>query len=253
MYIWRSKSLHAYRAVQGSFSEGDEPMYRILLIEDEPALAEAIARVMTSWGHEVCFVKDFRNVLGEFTACQPQLIIMDLMLPFFNGHYWTQQIRQVSGVPIVYLSSASDDMNVIMAMNMGGDEFIAKPVDPAVLMARVNAVLRRAYNLTGATNVIAHGRAVLDLNSASLMVDGKNVPLTRNEFIILRTLMEQPGKVISRDMLMTRLWQMDEYVEENTLTVNVARLRKKLDAEGLAGFISTRVGSGYALSREDER
>ncbi len=228
-------------------------MYRILLVEDDPALAEAVGKVMTTWGHEVCFVQDFQNVIGEFTVCQPHLVLMDLMLPFYNGHYWTQKIRQVSGVPVVYLSSASDDMNVIMAMNMGGDEFISKPVDPGVLMAKVNAVLRRAYDLTGTTNVIAHGRAVLDLNSAILLVDGKNVALTRNEFIILRTLMEQPGKVISRDALMNRLWQMDEYVEENTLTVNVARLRRKLDAAGLEGFIATKVGSGYVLRAEAER
>lgn len=225
-------------------------MYRILLVEDDPALAGAIARVMESWGHEVCTVRDFQHVLKEWSDCQPHLVLMDLMLPFYNGHYWTQQIRQVSDVPIVYLSSASDDMNVIMAMNMGGDDFIAKPVDPGVLTAKVNAVLRRAYDLTGTGHVIACGRAVLDLNSTSLLIDGQSVALTRNEFIILRTLMEHPGKVVSRDELMNRLWQMDEYVEENTLTVNVARLRRKLDAAGLRHWIGTKVGSGYFISRE---
>ncbi len=226
-------------------------MYRIFLVEDDAALAQSITRVMTAWGHEVCVARDFRQILTEFTACQPHLVLMDLMLPFFNGHYWTRQIRQVSDVPVVYLSSASDDMNVIMAMNMGGDEFIAKPVDANVLTAKVNAVLRRAYDLAGSTHLIAHGRAVLDLNSASLLVDGQNVALTRNEFIILRTLMEQPRKVVSRDALMTRLWQMDEYIEENTLTVNVARLRRKLDAAGLPGFIATKVGSGYILAEDN--
>ncbi len=226
-------------------------MYRIFLIEDDPALAEAIGNVMTVWGHDVCIARDFRNILAEFTACQPHLVLMDLMLPFYNGHYWTRQIRQVSGVPVVYLSSAADDMNVIMAMNMGGDEFIAKPVDPGVLAAKVNAVLRRAYDLSGATNIIVRGRAVLDLNSASLLVDGHSVPLTRNEFLILRALMEHAGQVVSRDTLMNCLWQMDEYIEENTLTVNVARLRKKLDAAGLPGLITTRVGSGYILSPEE--
>ncbi len=225
-------------------------MYRIFLVEDDPALAGALTKVMTAWGHEVCAAQDFQHILAEFTACQPHLVLMDLMLPFFNGHYWTKQIRQVSSVPIVYLSSASDDMNVIMAMNMGGDEFISKPVDANVLAAKVGAVLRRAYDLTGSTHILAHGRAVLDLNSASLMADGQTVSLTRNEFIILRTLMEQPRRVVSRDALMTRLWQMDEYIEENTLTVNVARLRKKLDAAGLPGFIATKVGTGYILAEE---
>lgn len=226
-------------------------MYRVLLVEDDAALAQAIAHVCRSWGHEVICVQDFRNVLAEFSACKPHIVLMDCVLPFFNGHYWTQQIRKVSSVPVVYLSSASDDMNVILAMNMGGDEFIAKPVDSQVLMAKINAVLRRAYALAGSTNVLAHGKAVLDIGSASLLADGVPVALSRNEFIILRTLMEEPGRLVSRETLMNRLWQMDEYVEENTLTVNVARLRRKLDAAGLPGFIVTRVGSGYSLSQEE--
>lgn len=225
-------------------------MYRILLVEDDRALAEAITQVLTGWGHEVQCVRDFQHVTEEFSAWKPHLVLMDLMLPFFNGHHWTQQLRRVTRVPIVYLSSASDSMNIVMAMNMGGDDFIAKPVDPTVLAAKVNAVLRRAYDMTGAANVLVCGRAVLDLDSAALCVEGQNVPLTRNEFIILRTLMEQRGKIVSRETLMTRLWQMDEYVEENTLTVNVTRLRRKLDAAGLPGFVATRVGSGYAISQE---
>lgn len=225
-------------------------MYKILLVEDDAALSEAVSKVLSGWGHEVIRVVDFGNILGEFERAAPHLVLMDLMLPFFNGHHWTQQIRRISSVPVVYLSSASDDMNIVMAMTMGGDDFIAKPVDPSVLAAKVNAVLRRAYDLSGQMNVIVQGRAALDLNSAALMIDGQNIPLTRNEFIILRTLMEQRGKVVSRDTLMTRLWQMDEYVEENTLTVNVTRLRRKLDAAGLAGFITTKVGSGYLIDQE---
>lgn len=226
-------------------------MYRILLVEDDQALAEAVEQVLQSWGHAVRRVQNFRCVMEEFAAWKPHLVLMDLMLPFYNGHHWTQQLRQVTRVPIVYLSSASDSMNIVMAMNMGGDDFIAKPVDPTVLAAKVNAVLRRAYDMTGAANVLVCGRAVLDLDSASLCVDEQNVPLTRNEFIILRTLMEQRGKIVSRETLMTRLWQMDAYVEENTLTVNVTRLRKKLDGAGMKGFIVTRVGSGYAISQEE--
>lgn len=225
-------------------------MYRILLVEDDAALAKALSDVMTSWGHEALTVRDFSDVLGEFTQCKPDLVLMDLMLPFYNGHYWTQKIRQISSVPIVYLSSVSDDMNIIMAMNMGGDDYILKPVDAGVLMAKINAVLRRAYGLSGTANTLMQGKLVLNLDSASLVTDGGPIPLTRNEFIILRTLMEQAGKVVSRDTLMNRLWQMDEYVEENTLTVNVTRLRKKLDAAGLEGFITTIVKSGYKLCAE---
>ena len=222
-------------------------MYRILLVEDDAALADAITQVLTAWGHEVRKVHDFRRVTEEFSEWKPHLVLMDLMLPFFNGHHWTQQLRRVTSVPIVYLSSASDNLNIVMAMNMGGDDFIAKPVDPAVLAAKVNAVLRRAYDMPGASNVLSCGGAVLDLDSAALSAGGKSIPLTRNELIILRTLMEQHGRIVSRETLMTRLWQMDEYVEENTLTVNVNRLRKKLAAAGLEGFIVTRHGVGYLV------
>ena len=223
-------------------------MYRILLVEDDAALADAITQVLTAWGHEVQKVRDFRHVTEEFAEWKPQIVLMDLMLPFFNGHHWTQELRRITSVPIVYLSSASDNLNIVMAMNMGGDDFIAKPVDPAVLAAKVNAVLRRAYDMPSTGNILACGEAVLDLDSAALSIHGQSIPLTRNELIILRTLMEQRGRIVSRETLMTRLWQMDEYVEENTLTVNVNRLRKKLSAAGLPGFIVTKVGSGYAAA-----
>lgn len=225
-------------------------MYRILLVEDDAALADAITQVLTAWGHEVQKVRDFRHVTEEFAEWKPQIVLMDLMLPLFNGHHWTQELRRITSVPIVYLSSASDNLNIVMAMNMGGDDFIAKPVDPAVLAAKVNAVLRRAYDMPATGNILACGEAVLDLDSAALSIHGQSIPLTRNELIILRTLMEQRGRIVSRETLMTRLWQMDEYVEENTLTVNVNRLRKKLSAAGLPGFIVTKVGSGYAVNQE---
>lgn len=213
-------------------------MYRILLVEDDAALADAITQVLTAWGHEVQKVRDFRHVTEEFAEWKPQIVLMDLMLPFFNGHHWTQELRRITSVPIVYLSSASDNLNIVMAMNMGGDDFIAKPVDPAVLAAKVNAVLRRAYDMPATGNILACGEAVLDLDSAALSIHGQSIPLTRNELIILRTLMEQRGRIVSRETLMTRLWQMDEYVEENTLTVNVNRLRKKLSAAGLLALFA---------------
>ena len=216
-------------------------MYRILLVEDDAALADAITQVLTAWGHEVQKVRDFRHVTEEFAEWKPQIVLMDLMLPFFNGHHWTQELRRITSVPIVYLSSASDNLDIVMAMNMGGDDFIAKPFD-------MN--LRRAYDMPATGNILACGEAVLDLDSAALSIHGQSIPLTRNELIILRTLMEQRGRIVSRETLMTRLWQMDEYVEENTLTVNVNRLRKKLSAAGLPGFIVTKVGSGYAVNQE---
>lgn len=223
-------------------------MYRIFIVEDDGALAEAMARQIESWGHSVRCARDFQNVMGEFADFDPHLVLLDIALPFFNGYHWCERIRAVSAVPVVFISSASDNMNIVMAMTMGGDDFLPKPVDLDVMTAKLQAVLRRAYDLGGGkTPVLEHRGAVLNLNDASLSYEGRRVELTKNEFRILQTLMENKGKVVSRDALMTRLWQMDSYVEENTLTVNVTRLRRKLEEAGLQDFIATRVGAGYIV------
>ncbi len=222
-------------------------MYRIFIVEDDAALAEAMARQIESWGHSVRCARDFQNVMGEFADFDPHLVLLDIALPFFNGYHWCERIRAVSAVPVVFISSASDNMNIVMAMTMGGDDFLPKPVDLDVMTAKLQAVLRRAYDLGGKTPVLEHRGAVLNLNDASLSYEGKRVELTKNEFRILQTLMENKGRVVSRDALMTRLWQMDSYVEENTLTVNVTRLRRKLEEAGLRDFIATRVGAGYIV------
>ena len=200
-----------------------------------------------SWGNECLCVRDFQNILPVFVEYDPHMVLMDIMLPFFNGYHWCSEIRRISNVPVVFISSASDNMNIVMAMNMGGDDFIPKPVDLQVMTAKIQAVLRRTYDMAGKVPVLEHRGAVLNLNSTVLTYQGERIELTKNEFRILQTLMENKGKVVSRDTLMTRLWQMDSYVEENTLTVNVTRLRKKLEGAGLADFIVTKVGRGYLI------
>ena len=225
----------------------DDDMYKILIVEDDRALAEVMQRQIESWGHTVRCVRDFQNVLGEFLDYDPHLVLLDIGLPFFNGYHWCSEIRRVSSVPVVFISSASDNMNIVMAMTMGGDDFLPKPVDLQVMTAKLQAVLRRAYDMGGKIPVLEHKGAVLNLNDASLSYEGRRVELTKNEFRILQTLLENKGKVVSRETLMTRLWQMDAYVEENTLTVNVTRLRRKLEEAGLRDFIATRVGSGYIV------
>ena len=222
-------------------------MYRILVIEDDMTMAKAIKKQLESWGNDVRLTEDFRNILSVFTEYDPHMVLMDIMLPFFNGYHWCSKIRKISNVPVVFISSASDNMNIVMAMNMGGDDFICKPVDPNVMMAKIQAVLRRTYDMAGKVPLLEHRGAILNLHDTSLSYEGKRLELTRNEFRILQTLLENKGKVVSRDTLMTRLWQMDCYVEENTLTVNVTRLRKKLEHIGLTGFIKTKVGSGYLI------
>ena len=222
-------------------------MYRIFIIEDDPTLAQAMKKQIEAWGNEVRCVSDFQNVIPAFAEYDPHMVLVDIMLPFFNGYHWCSEIRKISEVPVIFISSAADNMNIVMAMNMGGDDFIAKPIDLNVMMAKMQALLRRTYGMGSRVPVLEHRGAVLNLNDASLLYEGRKIELTKNEFRILQPLMEHRGKVVSRDTLMTKLWQMDVYVEENTLTVNVNRLRKKLEAAGLRDFITTKIGSGYLV------
>lgn len=222
-------------------------MHRIFIVEDDAAIAAALQKHLTTWGFDVCCAEDFRNVLAECTAFDPQLVLLDITLPFYNGYHWCQELRRVSNVPVVFISSASDNMNIVMAMNMGADDFIAKPFDLDVLTAKVQALLRRTYDFAPAEPVLSHRGAVLQPGDQSLLVNGEKLPLSKNEYRILWTLLKEKGKIVSRERLMEALWQTDSFVDENTLSVNMARLRKKLDGAGLAGFIATRVGAGYLV------
>ena len=222
-------------------------MYRIFLIEDDRALAQEVKKQLEQYGNEARIVSDLCAVTEEFRAYDPHLVLMDIMLPYQNGYYWTAELRKFTTVPIVFLSSASDGMNLVMAVNMGGDDFIAKPVEPMVLNAKVQAVLRRTYEMNGAAHTLTFCGASLDMNDGSVSCGGGRAELTKNEFRILHTLLENRGKIVSRDALMLRLWNDDCFVEENTLTVNVTRLRKKLETLGLADVILTKPGSGYVI------
>ena len=214
-------------------------MYRILIIEDDRGIADAITVQAQMWDLQVQCVQNFRNVMEDFTAFDPHLVLLDITLPFFNGYHWCSQIRQVSKVPIIFISSASDNMNIIMAMNLGADDFIAKPFDGSVLMAKIHALLRRTYDFTGGAAVLQHRGALLNTGENSLSYQGEEIPLSKNEYRILLTLLENKGNVVSREKLMEKLWQTDSFVDENTLTVNVGRLRKKLETAGLTDFITT--------------
>ena len=222
-------------------------MYRILLVEDDANLASAMKTHIESWGNEVHLISDFKNIMPEFNEYDPHLVLMDIMLPFFNGYHWCETVRKVSNVPIIFLSSASDNMNIVMAMNMGGDDFIPKPVDPMVLSAKIQAILRRNYEIKNTSSAIEFSGATLNLNDGTVSVNDSTIELTRNEFRILRVLLENRGKIVSRDSIMNALWQDDCFVEENTLTVNIARLRKKLEDNGLNDIIITKPRSGYII------
>ena len=222
-------------------------MYRIYIIEDDFTIASLMKKHLENWGYEVKRTENFQNIISEFTEFEPHMVLVDIMLPFFNGYHWCSEIRKISDIPIIFISSASDNMNIVMAMNMGGDDFISKPMDINVMTAKIQALLRRTYDMGSNIHVLEHKGAVLNLNDATLSYNSNKIELTKNDFRILQTLMENKGRIVSRDTLMTKLWQIDCYVEENTLTVNVTRLRKKLEAAGLNDFIKTKVGSGYII------
>ena len=222
-------------------------MYKILLVEDDEIISKSIKQYLENWDFEVIIARDFKNITNEFTECNAHIVLLDLILPFYDGFYWCKEIRKISNVPIVLLSSASDNMNIVMAVNMGGDDFISKPFNVSVLLAKIQAILRRTYDMPNGISILEHKGIILNLNDFTLSYRDKSMELTKNEFRILETLLVNKGKIVSRDTLMMKLWQDDNYVEENTLTVNVTRLRKKLEDLGIDDFIKTKVGCGYII------
>ena len=222
-------------------------MYRIFLVEDDAAIAGVLARTLQRYGYEAVCVRDFSRVLEEFVEAAPQLVLMDIGLPFFDGYHWCTEIRKVSKVPVLFLSSAADNMNLVMALTLGADDFLAKPFDLSVAMAKIEALLRRAYDFSSDVSLLAAGRAILDLKDASIRCGNQRLELTKNEFRILQLLFERRGRIVSREDIMQALWESDQFVDDNTLTVNIARLRKRLDGIGLEGLIRTQKGVGYLL------
>ena len=222
-------------------------MYKILIVEDDMMIAKTLSSHLEKWDYEVRYVKDFKNVMNDFLEFEPQLVLMDIILPLFNGFYWCTEIRKIAKTPIVFLSSASDNMNIVMAMNMGGDDFIEKPFDLNVVTAKVQAMLRRAYSFQGNLNVLEHQGLLLNLNDGIVSYKEKKAELTKNEFKILQVLMEHAGKIVTREELMTALWESDAFVDDNTLAVNVTRLRRKLAELAAVEFIKTKKGIGYII------
>ena len=221
--------------------------HRILIVEDDPVIAGAMAGAISGWGHQAEVVHDLRDIMPEFTAFGPHLVLLDISLPFYDGYHWCQEIRKVSKVPILFLTSAADNVNTVMAMQLGGDDLLAKPFDLQVLSAKIQAMLRRAYDFGPPQRLLRCGGAVLNVSDGTLTADGERVELTRNEFRILQMLLERKGQTVSREALMTRLWESDSFVDENTLSVNVGRLRRKLETAGLPDLIRTRKGEGYLV------
>ena len=222
-------------------------MYRIFIVEDDGVIAGAVERHLESWGYQVACARRFDAVLAEFMDFDPQLVLLDISLPFFNGYHWCTEIRKISKVPIIFVSSASDNVSMVTAMQMGGDDLLPKPFDLQVLSAKVQAALRRAYDFGPAARLLSCGGAVLNLDHGTLTAAGQRVELTKNELKILQLLLEHKGQIVSREAIMEALWASDSFVDENTLTVNMARLRRKLEGLGLTEFIRTKKGLGYLI------
>ena len=221
----------------------------IFIIEDDQALSNEIKLALSKWGYSVGQVNDFENITNEVLDSNPKLILMDINLPSYDGFYWCSQIRNFMKVPIIFISSRDNDMDIIMSINMGGDDYITKPFSPQVLVAKIQAILRRTYSYNNdlKSDVIKFKDITLNIVEGKLYFKGENVDLTKNELKIMNILMSNQEKIVSREEIIEELWDTDEFISENTLTVNVNRLRKKLKSIGLEDVIGTKKGQGYII------
>ena len=231
-------------------NERGRVMHKILLVEDDEVIRQQVKKILEQWEYEVVLVEDFMEVLSLFVKEEPHLVLMDIGLPLFNGYHWCQEIRKVSKVPIMFLSSRDQAMDIVMAINMGGDDFVTKPFDQNVLLAKIQGLLRRSYEFGKDQSLLEYMGVILNLKAMDLVYQGEVVSLTKNEFQILQVLFERSGNIVSREDLMKELWNSDFFIDDNTLSVNVARLRKKLEAVGLKDFIETKKGVGYGLRHD---
>ena len=222
-------------------------MHKIFIVEDDLTIAKTLTKHLESWQYQVEYCKDFNTILEEFITYNPQLVLLDISLPSYNGYHWCKEIRKISTVPIIFISSMNDNMNIVMAMNMGGDDFITKPFDLYVLTAKIEAILRRSYSFSGTSNIISYQDIILNISDTTVSYHNKQIDLTKNELKIFQILLENPQNVVSREDIMMKLWQSDQFVDDNTLTVNVTRLRKHLEEIDIFDFIITKKGIGYMV------
>lgn len=225
---------------------------KIMIVEDDEIIKSSLKSELEKWGYEVYCLENLDNVVAEFQSEKPQLVLLDIVLPFFNGYYWCQEIRKISKVPIIFISSKNENMDIVMAMQFGGDDYITKPINLDVTIAKIQAMLRRSYNFVNDIDYLSFGKIQLILSEAKVDFSGMNVDLTKTEMMILESLFKEQGAVVSREKIMDRCWQGDSFIDDNTLAVNVTRLRKKLSSIGLDGLVMTKKGYGYYLEKNSE-
>ena len=228
--------------------EGWIVMAKIMVVEDEAIIRQLIMEELSKWQFETVGTTDFHQVLEDFKKEAPQLVLLDINLPVFDGYYWCQKIREISKVPIIFISSRNTNMDMIMAMNMGADDFVTKPFELDVLVAKINALLRRSYNYSGGSaETLQHNQLILNIDNSSVEIHGEVIDLSKNEYRLLYILMKNHGKILSREKLLRALWDDERFVDDNTLTVNINRLRRKIEQAGVVGYIETKVGQGYLV------
>lgn len=223
-------------------------MYKILIIEDDTVIANILGEKFRDWGYKTSILTDFQGVMDVFIQEHPQLILLDVKLPFHNGFYWCQCIRKISQVPIIFISSSDENMDMVLAMNMGADDYIVKPFDLDVLIAKINAILRRTYSFGEKIDMLKHNDLILLLGESTILYNEEKIELTKNELKIMEVLIKNKGKIISKKELMMVLWNNDEFVNDNTLVTNIMRLRKKLEEHGISDLIITKKGQGYFIN-----
>lgn len=222
--------------------------YKIYVIEDDLSIGNIILSELNKWGYEAYLAKDFSSILQEFADVNPHLVIMDIILPRFDGYYWCTKIREISKVPVIFVSSKETNMDVVMAMNVGGDDYIQKPFSIDILIAKIQAVIRRSYDYSeSSSNLLVHDDIILKTDDSTLIYQDEIIELTKNECRIMSVLLSQPDKIVSREKMMRKLWEHESFVDDNTLTVNINRLRKKLAGIGLPDLIYTKKGQGYMI------
>ena len=223
-------------------------MYKILIIEDDKTISSIMEEHLRKWGYETNAIPDFGDVISSYTSFDPHLILMDINLPYYDGFYWCAKIRDLSNVPIMFLSSRDSDGDKIRAITQGGDDYIEKPFSMDLLTAKISAVLRRAYSSADQTlNILQYRDLILNMERLQVFCKELEVELTKNECKILSLLVRTQGNLVTRSRLMQTLWDDESFVDDNTLTVNVNRLRRKLEEIGLDGYIKTIKGEGYRL------
>ena len=229
------------------YSKDDYRMYKILLIEDDIDLAKEISIALEKWGFKVELINNFENIIEEFIEKKPEVVLLDVNLPLYNGFYWCEKIREISKTPIIFLSSRDSDMDLIMGINNGGDDYITKPFSIDVLVTKINAIIRRVYNYNKSNNILSYKDLMFDVEKGIIKYNDKSIELTKNEIKIFTLLLKNKDKVVSRESLMMSLWDSDEFVTDNALTVNINRLRSKIKDLGIEDFIKTKKGIGYIV------